>query len=138
MGKGTTKSPLPGKKGGVVSIVGDMSSRQAALRREEYVRSRERAARDDRVKWFFDQLLRVWIAAGVVVTVVVFVRRALYGPVPGAWIPVLVLTWAAPFAFILLNFLKSWVWFVLWLVTYPFKPLRESRFMKSDRWHPAD
>jgi hypothetical protein len=80
---------------------------------------------------------RVWIVASVAVLVLTVVMRVINGPIhddnPWWWVAA-VGVWFMPLWLMILNFLLGWVWFALYLLTWPFKPLRDSRFMKSDRW----
>jgi hypothetical protein len=46
----------------------------------------------------------------------------------------MVMVWAAPLLAMLLGLVAGWVWFALWLLTWPVRPLRESRFMHPERW----
>jgi hypothetical protein len=88
-----------------------------------------RKAQSQRV---FDALIRVWAVASVALLVVMVVMRVVNGPVHDAawWWTAAVMVWGAPLWVMLLNLVAGWLWFVLFLLTWPFKPLRDSRFMK--------
>jgi hypothetical protein len=82
-------------------------------------------------------LFRVWVVASVALTVVVLVMRVVNGPLhDSAWIAALVFVWSAPLLLMLLHFVLGWVWFVLWLLTRPFKRLRG--VADPERWNFLD
>jgi hypothetical protein len=89
-----------------------------------------RKAQSQRV---FDALIRVWAVASVALLVVMVVMRVVNGPVhDDAWWTASVVVWTAPLWLMLLNLVLGWLWFGLFLLTYPFPPLRRSlsRFME--------
>jgi len=90
---------------------------------------------DERKERWTDLLVRAWVIAAVALGVVMIVVRIVSGAVRGGyWTKAMVLVWGAPLWMMLLGFVAGWVWFVLWLVARPFRPLRESRFMHPERW----
>jgi hypothetical protein len=90
---------------------------------------------DERKERWGNLLVRTWVIAAIALGVVVGIVRIVSGPVHGYLIQAWVLVLGAPLLLILLGFVAGWVWFVLWLLARPFRPLRESHFMHPGRWN---
>jgi len=84
----------------------------------------DRAIPDERQEVLTAMLIRVWIAACVVLFVIVLILRVVHGTVRGAWLDAFVLTLGAPLAVMLLDFVAGWVWFVFWLISWPVRRMR--------------
>lgn len=81
---------------------------------------------------FSNLLIRAWYIACFAVFGILLARSQ-FGPIGGLWIDVGIFIISAPLVWMLLVFVYGWIWFVLWLITWPIRPIRESRFMEFIR-----
>ncbi len=106
------------------SNFGGLSPRRNRTAQERIRGVIERAIPDERQEVLTAMLIRVWIAACVVLFVIVLILRVVHGTVRGAWLDAFVLTLGAPLAVMLLDFVAGWVWFVFWLISWPVRRMR--------------
>jgi hypothetical protein len=79
---------------------------------------------------FPDLLIRAWYIASFALLGIGLLARLVVGPIGEPWIAVGTFIIGAPLVWMILWFVYGWIWFALWLITWPIRPIRESRFMR--------